>query len=100
MNINKIAAALIAATALVSLGGSPAQADVSSDRVRVYFVPCTSDKPVAHKQEVKRCVHDARHMSNGEGRSFKYGLGGKITMLNHKRAHRLLMTCGCPSAWR
>lgn len=102
MNIKQILgtiAAVIVATIGVSSIDTAAAHD--ADRVRAYFVPCTSDRPVAAKQEVKRCVFDAQHMSDSTHRaSFKYGLGGKITFLSHKRAHRLLMTCGCPHAWR
>jgi uncharacterized membrane-anchored protein len=43
-----------------------------------------------------RCVWDARHMGNGEGRSVVIRKGGTdamtVTVVTHKRAHRL--------AWR
>lgn len=42
------------------------------------------------------CVWDARHMGNGEGKSFRVGPKGTVTYIPHGRAHRLVF--GCPIA--
>ena len=43
------------------------------------------------KQEDSRnCVWDARHMGNGEGRSFLVRKGGKRVFITHRRAHHLI----------
>lgn len=38
------------------------------------------------------CVWDAKHMGNGEGKSFISTRTGKIKFITHRRAHRLLYT--------
>lgn len=36
------------------------------------------------------CVWDARHMGNGEGKSFMTTKKGKVIFISHRLAHRLL----------
>lgn len=48
-----------------------------------------SARPCKYEDSVS-CVWDARHMGNGEGKSFRSNAEGKITFINHKRAHSLL----------
>lgn len=36
-----------------------------------------------------RCVWDATHMGNGEGRSFRVNRAGEVKRISHARAHAL-----------
>lgn len=47
------------------------------------WAPCKTEDSVS-------CIWDAKHMGNGEGRSFKSGPNGGIKYISHARAHRLL----------
>lgn len=46
-------------------------------------VPCPTEDSVG-------CVWDARHMGNGEGRSFVVRDSGRVVYVSHARAHYLL----------
>lgn len=40
-------------------------------------------------EDSKNCVWDAKHMGNGEGRSFVINRTGKLTFVPHRVAHLL-----------
>lgn len=46
--------------------------------------------PCKYEDQATRCVWDAKHMGNGEGRSFVVRKGGKVQYVSHARAHRML----------
>lgn len=41
-------------------------------------------------EDSNNCVWDAKHMGNGEGKSFKVSRKGNVTYITHKRARHLL----------
>lgn len=47
-------------------------------------------KPCHHEDSTTRCIWDARHRGNGEGRSFKITRHGCHKWVSHRKAHRLL----------
>lgn len=75
----------IAIASIVALAGiiiAAPDADAGRDRTP----PCKfEDGP-------GRCVWDARHMGNGEGRSLVWREDGTKRFITHRRAHRLMTT--------
>jgi hypothetical protein len=65
-----------------------AEADASKDH------PGLPSRDGCKYEDSVDCVWDARHMGNGEGRSFRVGPKGHVTYIPHGRAHRLVF--GCP----
>lgn len=41
-------------------------------------------------EDSRSCVWDAKHMGNGQGRSFWTGKAGKVHYISHTKAHRLI----------
>jgi hypothetical protein len=70
-------AAVVAAVLTVALMAAPAQAH--------RMAHCHSDDGSGPRP----CVWDARHMGDGEGRSFVKRIGGRIDYVGHRRAHHL-----------
>lgn len=70
-----IAAAVVAVATLAA----PANATDGGTRV-----PCASEDAAGP------CVWDARHMGNGEGRSFVVRASGRVVYVSHARAHALM----------
>lgn len=48
--------------------------------------------PCRSEDSPGRCVWDAQHRGNGQGRSFIAHRDGSLTFVGHKRAHRLAVT--------
>ena len=71
--------ALAALAAIVMTTGYANRADAHTKD----WAPCKYEDSI-------NCVWDAKHMGNGEGRSFKVSKAGNITYLTHRRAHHLL----------
>jgi hypothetical protein len=42
-------------------------------------------------EDSKNCVWDAKHMGNGEGRSYWVGSRGKVHYTTHRHAHRMML---------
>lgn len=86
-----IALSLLAGLAFVGGGIEPEPGHAAT----VQLKPCpTEDTGLAHT----RCVWDARHRTNGQGRSFirrsdlwvaKHGEAGSIRYVSHTKAHAL-----------
>jgi hypothetical protein len=72
-----LATAAITATLAVA---PPAQAD---GQLRWFMVPCEYEDSIS-------CIWDAKHMGNGEGKSFRVGYNGRIKYISHRKAARLL----------
>ena len=47
-------------------------------------------QPCLNDSDSVNCVWDARHMGNGNGRSYLATRKGRIVHITHQRAHRLL----------
>lgn len=79
---------ITAALATAALLATPAAADAAKDRTP----PCRYEDGSGQA----RCVWDARHMGNGEGRSLLIRRGGtdraEYIRITHRRAHRLMTT--------
>ena len=71
---------LVALTISVALTAGPAAASPESE----VKGPCKYEDSVS-------CVWDARHMGNGQGRSFWTDAGGHIHFISHHRAHVLMV---------
>ena len=79
--MRRLVASVLAGLALAAtLGSSTANAGGPS---RTEYMPCGSEDSV-------NCVWDARHMGNGQGRSFFVGRDGHVTYLPHHIAHFLI----------
>lgn len=75
--IRTIIATAMLTTALTATTATATQGDGDNYR------PCRTEDSTG-------CVWDARHMGNGEGRSFFTNRNGRITYLPHRLAHDLL----------
>lgn len=72
----------IVAALLVLLVSAPAYAGHDGER---YWPPCPSED---RKDVMQKCVWDAVHQGDGEGRSFFVNLHG-VHYVSHARAHRM-----------
>lgn len=71
----------VAALAVATLATPASATDSGTDAGT--RVPCASEDSAGP------CVWDARHMGNGEGRSFMVQGSGRVVYVSHARAHEL-----------
>ena len=48
------------------------------------------DRPCKYEDSTN-CVWDAKHMGNGQGKSFVVKKGGKVIFIKHRLAHGMLV---------
>lgn len=79
---------IITAAALLALATPAAAAVMPITPHPRPLRPC----PTEDAGGMRACVWDARHMGNGQGRSYLYlGVGpGRVIFLSHRKAHSLL----------
>jgi hypothetical protein len=82
--LGAIVGALTMTPAIADAGWTPAR---SADLVQL--PACVTDE--APGTTGARCVWDARHMGNGQGRSFRINRAGELKRLSHARAHALTL---------
>jgi hypothetical protein len=87
--VRAVVGAVIVGALTLSAGAAGAAPVTAPTTVLVQLPACADGEATGDTGE--RCVWDARHLGNGEGRSFRINRAGELKFLSHDRAHALTL---------